>query len=139
MKHGLHYVAALIHNIFTARVRSTMGGYVFIGMCLFRGVLLPLVPGSFSGSYTRSFPGATPSPFTGHVQSPVPGLAWGYPIQDRTEGIPRQDKGTPPPIGQRTTLWTGQGVSAPWRREQVKHAAGGMSLAVTQKDFLDKN
>ena len=49
-------------DIFTARILSMMGGYVFTGVCLFTGgYLWPLVP-----SYLRYFPGGTPD----HCQSP---------------------------------------------------------------------
>ena len=58
------------HAIFTARVRSTTGGYVFTGVCLFRwGIPSP-----------RFFPRClVPDPFPGDTQPLVPCPFWGYP------------------------------------------------------------
>ena len=66
--------------IFSARIRSTAGGYVFIG---------GPVQGDTPGSGPRSFwEGVPPSPITSPVQSPVPGLAGGTPARTG-RGTPR--------------------------------------------------
>ena len=101
----------LIYYIIPTRVRSTKGGYVFTGVCLFEGggypglwhqvPSQPLAPGPFWE--------VPPSPVNGPVQSPVPGPVGGGDTPARTgqapprtgQGYPsRQERGYSPSPGQ---------------------------------------
>ena len=109
--------------LFTARVRSTTGSYVFTRVCLLtRGevapitipIILPLIPCPFGrggGRYPISFPqvlthpvpdGSTPLPQSstrwGPGGTPPPSGPWGTPYQD-LNGVPPIETlmGAPPP------------------------------------------
>ena len=123
------------HLLITARVRSTTGGYVFTGVCLFKGVgypglwsqvpSQPLVPGPFWGatpiSGPRSLLEGTPDLAGGHPRpkwgTPWPGL--GYP--------PQWGLGCPPPR---------QGQVKPRAYRLLWFPAGGLSCLIVYLLFF---
>ena len=93
---------SMVISIFTTLARGTTGGYVFTGVCLFRGVPRPLVSGPFS-TFGPTILSRERSPVTGPLQSPVPGSAGAYPQTGHPSSTPRDRTGSTP-------YWTGQGV-----------------------------
>ena len=123
------------HSLFTARVRSTTGGYVFTGLCLsnFRGGEYPiqLMGGPIPGLDWGGVP---------HLADGVPYPSWrngGYPILGSDMRYPIQLMGGVPHLS-----WWGVPHVQDWMGypppiiASTCYAAGSMPLAFTQKDFL---
>ena len=112
-------------NINTACTRSTVGSYVFTGVCLsyFQGVPQPVE----GGGYPIPGPGSrgTPSQVC-RWRVPHPRSRWGVPPIQTWDGVPPiQDWMGSPPLVRRQSSKT-----------STCYTAGGTPLAFTQEDFL---
>ena len=143
------------------RVRTTMVGYIFTGVCLFRwgggGCPSPTVPGSFPGfrsqALSRGYPSSRlfPSSFLGEVSQdrgiPHGQVRMGYPLpgQDGVlpwpgqDGVPLARSGWGTPCQVRMEYSPGQvRMEYPLASGTLRQnsRAGGMPLAFTPEDFL---
>ena len=128
---GPRYLVFVRSRLITARVRSTTGGYVFIGVSVNTGVPWP-GQDKYTHKYTLARDGVSPHPGMGYPPSQV--QRWG-------RGYPSQWWGTPcPEIGYPLPPLSRDGVPPPLQgydnRLSTWYAAGGMPLAFTQEDCL---
>ena len=87
MRTNIGFIFSMKIHIITAHVRSTTGGYVFTGVCLFN---LKEVPYPADGGYPipgLDGGGGVPHPRSGWGY-PIPGLDRGYPILGLDGGTP---------------------------------------------------